>query len=293
MTTFCQPTAVGNGIIESDTSSRYRGRSHQLPFGPKAKAAATSSPRHHMKPYTDSHSISPSSRTSRPLVNTRSHLPRRNSYSQGINVNKLQPPPPRRLSQNAQAVETASASSSSPPRSPPYGVSTTLSPLRPAQCASIHEQSMEDAATSQLRKLCMDIIQSANEGTSPPERAKIKEAVVQYHRSRNSAISPRDPNFTEIPGEFSKVLTYGIARSQTVPQQLPTTTEESSDQLLRTDTNQEAVAKSRARRSRFSEIKDEGEGQLINESRLNTTVEVGPNDDAISCISLPSVVDHS
>jgi len=97
---------------------------------------------------------------------------------------------------------------------------------------------MEDAATSQLRKLCMDIIQSANEGTSPPERAKIKdkEAVVQYHRSCNSAISPRDPNFTEIPGEFSKVLTYGIARSQTVPQQLPTTTEESSDQLLHTTT---------------------------------------------------------
>ncbi len=136
----------------------------------------------------------------------------------------------------------------------------------------------------------MDILQSAKEGTTPPQRAEIKEAVVGYHRSRNNAISPRDPNFTEIPPEFSQVLTYGLARSQaqTAPQVTPVM--EESEQQLCNDTNQQQiVVRGSARRSRFSEIKDEGEGQHINESWLHSTIEVGPSD-MVSCLSLPSSI---
>jgi len=115
--------------------------------------------------------------------------------------------------------------------------------------------SVEDAALSRLRELCMDIIQSAREATSSPQRAEIKEVVADYHRSRNQAISPRDPNFAEIPSEFSEVLTYGLARSQT-------------------------RVKVREPRSKFSEIK--------HELQLQPTVMLGPSDDVASCVSLPS-----
>lgn len=127
---------------------------------------------------------------------------------------------------------------------------------------------MEDAATSQLRKLSLDIVRSAEEGTSTPKRAEIKEAVLEYHRSRKNPVSPRDANFTEIPTEFSQVLTYGIARSQIV--------------------KQKTIDPSLSRRSKFCEIK---EGQQINESRLNTTIEVGATD-VESCVSLPSTIDN-
>eukprot|EP00984_Skeletonema_dohrnii_P016181 scaffold7139_cov104-Skeletonema_dohrnii-CCMP3373.AAC.3 len=224
----------------SDASRRFLGRFQQeLPFGSQSKvdsSTATLSHRHHKKPSSDSTARPPpSSRSSHHAVKS-SRLPRRNVYSKGINVNNLQPPPPRRMLQNSHAAET---SSSSPhPPSTPYEASAVVSLHRPAQCPSTHTRSVEDAATSRLRELCMDIIQSAREGTSPPRRATIKEAVVEYHRSHNNAVSPRDPNFTEIPSEFSQVLTYGLARSQTVQQSpIPTATEGSEKQLLNTDTD--------------------------------------------------------
>ncbi len=64
----------------------------------------------------------------------------------------------------------------------------------------------------------MDIIESAEEGTASPQRAEIKKVIAQYHKSRGQATSPRDENFSEIPSEYSAVLTYGLARSQTVQQ---------------------------------------------------------------------------
>eukprot|EP00985_Skeletonema_marinoi_P024785 scaffold17569_cov159-Skeletonema_marinoi.AAC.2 len=172
-----------------------------------------------------------------------------------------------------------------------YGLarSQTVQPSPTATEESEKQLMNTDTKQSRLRELCMDIIQSAKEGTSPPQRAEIKETVVEYHRSHNNAASPRDPNFTEIPSEFSQVLTYGLARSQTV-QLSPTATEESEKQLVNTntDTNELPVAKGPERRSRFSEVKHEW--QEINESRLNTTIELGPSDDVVSCVSLPSTV---
>ncbi len=93
-------------------------------------------------------------------------------------------------------------------------VSVSLQRLTPSPSISNQGRGEEGAAMSQIRKICMDIIQSAEEGKPPPPRAQIKIKKVIYHRSRNNPISPRDPNFTEIPSEFSQVLTYGLARSQ-------------------------------------------------------------------------------
>jgi len=207
---------------------------------------------HYMTPYSDSTSTpqlpppplptTTSSRSS-PHAMKHSYLPRRNTYSKGINVKDLQPPPPRGRSSLSE-VAVASRRNSAPCPSTP------------------EKRSVEDAALSRVRELCMDIIQSAREGTSPPQRAEIKEVVADYHRSRNQAISPRDPNFAEIPSEFSEVLTYGLARSQT-------------------------GVKVREPRSKFSEIKHELRVDI-------PTIVLGPNEeDEVSCVSLPSIVDRS
>ncbi|KAL7497940.1 hypothetical protein ACHAWT_009449, partial [Skeletonema menzelii] len=302
------PGVAGNnyGIVESDASRILHGRfQHQLPFETHTMAAKTptiSPPGHLVHPQSVPNNAQPPPpprRSSHHAVVNSSQLPRRNAYSKGINVKNLQPPPRRRILPNAQTTETASSSSPPPPQPIPYyGVSAAASQPRPAQCLNTHERSEKDEATSRLRDLCIDILQSAKEGTSPPQRAEIKEAVVDYHRSRNSAISPRDPNFTEIPSEFSHVLTYGLARSQTrtVPQSTRSmeALEHHKQPQLYNDTNQQTVLKGRAaRRSRFSEIKDEGGKEFYaSESRLNTTIELGPSDDVLSCVSLPSTVDH-
>ncbi len=309
-----------NGNLESGASRRFHGQIQQLPFErTKAATPVTSSPRHPVHPHFDSNlQPPPPPRSSQRHVGVNSsQLPRRDSYggSKGINVNNLQPPPPaprRLLRYNTQATEMT-ASSSPPPA--PYGVPAMgVSQPRPApQSPNTHERSDKDYATSRLRDLCLDIIQSAKDGTSPPQRSQIKEAVVDYHRSRNNAISPRDPNFTEIPSEFSHVLTYGLARSQQNNSNAQTTAvprssrtmealEQQQQHQLHLGTNQQTVLKDRAtttapRRSRFSEIKDEGEGGegeslfYASESRLNTTIELGPSD-VVSCVSLPSTVDH-
>ena len=311
-----------NGNLESGASRRFHGQIQQLPFErTKAATPVTSSPRHPVHPHFDSNlQPPPPPRSSQRHVGVNSsQLPRRDSYggSKGINVNNLQPPPPprRRILRNNTQTTEMTASSSPPPA--PYGVppATGVSQPRPAPQSpnNTHKRSDRDDATSRLRDLCLDIIQSAKDGTSPPQRSQIKEAVVDYHRSRNNAISPRDPNFTEIPSEFSHVLTYGLARSQqnnsnnniqttAVPRSTSTMEAlEQQHQLHHIDTtNQQTVLKGRAtttapRRSRFSEIKDEGdEGELLfsaSESRLNTTIELGPSD-VVSCVSLPSTVDH-
>jgi len=288
------PGIADNGIVGSDASRRF-----QLPFQSHAQAQATvtSSPRprhyNYKKPHSDYNTLPLPPLPSRsPHHNANnSHLARRNAYSKGINLNNLQPPPRRRrMLQNVQTAETVSYSSL--PQSTSSGVSEVVSLRRSGQCPSTNERSVRDAAKSRLRKLCTEILQSAKEGKSPPPRAEIKEAVVGYHRSRNNAISPRDPNFTEIPPEFSQVLTYGIARSQAQTAQQASPVIEESEQQLYNDMNhqqQQTVVKSRARarRSRFSEIKDEG--QDVNESLLHSTMELGPSD-MVSCVSLPSSI---
>ena len=189
--------SCGNGSDSDDVKFPYH--SPQLPFA----RSTTSSPNHH------NHHPPPSSRGSHHAARS-SHLPRENTYSKGINVNNLQPPI-RRMSHNNN-------NQTSSPRSSPVGFGA-LSLPRPARRSSVCGKSVEDEAISRLRELCMDIVQPSKKGTSPPSRAKIvKEAVVEYHRSRNRPISPRDPNFSAIPSEFSQVLTYGLARSQSVQQ---------------------------------------------------------------------------
>eukprot|EP00984_Skeletonema_dohrnii_P008283 scaffold3034_cov110-Skeletonema_dohrnii-CCMP3373.AAC.16 len=125
-------------------------------------------------------------------------------------------------------------------------------------------KSMEDAATScrRLRELCMEIIQSNKE--------EIKEVVAAYHRSRHQALSPRDPNFVEIPSEYAEVLTYGLARSQSVP---------NSTIAATTQTGMRAPAA--ALRSKFSEIKDDGDEV----SPMHSTIVLSHNEDEVSCIS--------
>jgi len=245
-----------------------------LPFGQNT--------RHDMKSYSDSNPRPPPAPTATSFRSSQmknSPLPRRNFYSKGINVH---PPPLRRLYQ-AQIPEAAiAAEDTASPSSPPpvlclVGVGGSLHKAsslaavalqtNDALCPStpVPERSVEDAAVSRLRELCMHIIQSAREGTSPPPRAEIKEVVAQYHRSRNHPISPRDSNFSEIPSEFSEVLTYGLARSQNVAKARP--------------------------RSKFSEIKDEWD--YPEDSRLYSTIMTGPSDDVASCVSLPSTLEHT
>jgi hypothetical protein len=110
----------------------------------------------------------------------------------------------------------------------------------------------------------MDIVQSAKEGKPPPPRARIKEAVAEYHRSHHNPISPRDPNFTEIPSEFSQVLTYGLARSQSVKPQQSIQTEEEARKESRprrqtvrqaTPTNEAEETTKEPQQSRFAEVK--------------------------------------
>ena len=122
--------------------------------------------------------------------------------------------------------------------------------------------------------------------------------VSEYHKSHNNAISPRDPNFVEIPSEFSKVLTFGMARSQTLHQTTTAIDTEKSPQKQNTNiidkmTGSGVKANANAPRSRFSEIKDEWELDQVKDSRLHTTVVLGQGDEVASCISLPSIGEHS
>ncbi len=236
----------------ASSGSRYHGHIERHPFGSRAqaKAKAKSPSTSHIN--HERYDADPDSTPLPPplpfvfVKDTSScarrphRLKRQNIFgkSKGIKLNDLQvPPPPRRLTQTQTSQSDADVNA-------------------------------VEAATSQLRKMCMDIIRSAEEGIPPPPRDQIKKVVADYHRRHNNPISPRDPNFIEIPPECSKVLTYGLARSQTA--------------LISTN------YPSLTRRSRFSEVKDEG--QQINESRLHTTVEVGPSD-VESSVSLPSTID--
>jgi len=168
-----------------------------------------------------------------------------------INVHKLQSLPKRtqkRPHDEPRRVHPQSRALSSPPRLI-TSVEDAAASRRRESCMDM--DIIQDAATStsRLKELCMDIIQSAKEGTSPPQRAKIKEIVTQYHKSHHQATNPRDPNFIEIPPKYSRVLTYGLARSQTVQVQRSNV----AAGFTRFDTN----AISPGSQSTFAEIKDE------------------------------------
>ena len=272
----------GNGV-ELDAGRRFHGRLGELPFD---KATAASSPAHHQELHTHSDSFTyplPSPRSSHHFVNNRSQLPRRNAFSKGIKLNDLQPPPSRRgMSQKStQAVPPQSSS--------PCGVDVGVSEVALHHHKSPHateETIVEDAATSQLRHLCMDIVQSAKEGTPPPPRARIKEAVAEYHRSQHNPISPRHPNFTEIPSEFSQVLTYGLARSQTVQHQQSIQTGQElrpRRQTVRhaTPTNEAEEATKEPQQSRFAEVKHVK--HFTNEIELDSS-------EKVSCLTLSSTI---
>ncbi len=165
------------------------------------------------------------------------------TFSKGINVQNLQHP----------QISTSSISSSNvigggrcyfqtTPPLPLAAVMSRRNSSASAPCPATSGRSVKEAATSRIKELCMDIIQSAEEGTSSPQRAEIKKVIAQYHQSRGQAVSPRDPNFTEIPPEYSTVLTYGLARSQAVSKAAAVS-------------NEYAPVFESGSRSRFAEIK--------------------------------------
>ncbi len=196
--------------------------------------------------------------------------PRQITFSKGINVQNLQHPQtstctrqtqtlhkprfrqPQVSSPTLTATATASISSSNVigiggrcifQTTPPLAAVMSLwNSSASASCPATSGRSVKEAATSRIKELCMDIIQSAEEGTSSPQRAEIKKVIAQYHQSRGQAVSPRDPNFTEIPPEYSTVLTYGLARSQAVSK-------------AATVSNAYAPVFESGSRSRFAEIK--------------------------------------
>jgi len=214
----------------------FRGHFQQLPFGSRAQVNAKSSSishRHHKKHYAGSDYATPPPLPYVFVKDTvkRSRPPnKQNTFSKSKNINlndlQLQPPTTRQISQSNQSSES----------------DTVVSLQGPTQFSRNQGRSAEDGATSQLRLrqiICMDIVQSAEEGKSPLPRTQLKEVIAEYHRSRNSnnPISPSDPNFAEIPSEFPQVLTNGLPRSQNI---LQATTEPNTNHTRR-------------RRSRFSE----------------------------------------
>lgn len=203
-----------DGGNSNKESSRGRSRSRtQTP--PSNELSPTHSHRLHQSPVADFHRFDSMMKhvvqCNSPLQSQRTH-----SKDKGVTVQKLQSLPERTQERpHEPRVHPQPRACSSPPCLI-TSVEDAAASRRRESC--IDMDIIQDAATStsRLRELCMDIIQSAKEGTSPPQRAKIKEIVTQYHKSHHQAISPRDPNFTEIPPEYSRVLTYGLARSQTV-----------------------------------------------------------------------------
>ncbi len=174
---------------DSDSNSRYLRHVGQHPFGSRAEAKAKSSstvPR----PYYDSNYNPPPPPLPFVFVKDtvkRSHPPeRQNIFSKGKGVILKNPQPPapspRRMSQSTQSSESDADAI----------VDASLI-QQPPQFSSNHVKS-----SHQLRKLCMDIIQSAEEGEALPPRAQIKEVISEYQRSRKNPIGPREPNFTEV-----------------------------------------------------------------------------------------------
>jgi len=279
----CYNTDDGNNVHESDAN---RIRSRQQPHigtgggGPESSSLQRRYEQYYSNPNPLPLPSSSSSRSSQHAVKS-SQLPRRNAYSKGIDVRHILPPPPRQKAYEARvpkAFTVDTASTTTHPLPPHVAGECSLQTVSSMAVDSsrrnsnIPERSMEDAATScrRLRELCMEIIQSNKEGRPSPQRSEIKEVVAAYHRSRHQAISPRDPNFVEIPSEYAEVLTYGLARSQSVP---------NSTIAATTQTGMRAPAA--ALRSKFSEIKDEGDEV----SPMHSTIVLSHNEDEVSCIS--------
>jgi hypothetical protein len=280
-----------NGKNDFLESSDANSRSQRQPHTGGGASESSSSPRRHYKKKCYSNPTPPPPSSSRSSEHTAvkksSHFPRRNVYSQGvIDVQKC--PPPRRQRAHEARIPKApieeTTSTSTPPsalgesslREVSHNMAVVASRRNSPQRSNTPGRSLEE-----IKGLCMEIIQCAKEGRSSPPRSEIKEVVAEseYHRSRNHAVNPRDPNFVGISSEHSEVLTHGLARSQPIQQ-------------LTTATGKETRVKAPKPRSKFSEIKDEGDCDEA--SPLHSTIVLGPNEeDEVSCVSLPSIIDRS
>ncbi len=121
----------------------------QLPFGPRSKPNATPSfvsPLRHKKPYSGNSDFD--STLSRPLssrssnaqhVEKRSHLPRQNIFSFSENVHVISPRPMLKKPHTSDADAAV--------------------PVTPHRLSE--RRTVDAATTSQLRKLCMDAVKSA------------------------------------------------------------------------------------------------------------------------------------
>ncbi len=227
----------GNTSSNKESSSRGTSRSWtQTP--PSNELSPTHSHWLHLSPVADFHRFD-SMMKHVVQSNSPPQSQETRSKDKGVIVQKLRLPERTQKRLHEPRVHPQPRACSSPPCLI-TSVEDAVASRRKESCVDM--DMIQDAAisTSRLKELCMDIIQSAKEGTSPPQRAKIKEIVTQYHKSHHQAISPRDPNFTEIPPEYSRVLTYGLARSQTV-------------QVQRSNVDMGCTGS----RSRFREIKDD------------------------------------
>ncbi len=97
--------------------------------------------------------------------------------STGINLNNLQPPPRRLPSQSTQSSETESDADAD--------VSLRRLASRPSNPGT-GGRSEEDAAMPPPRIVCVEIIQTAEKGTSPPSRGQLKKVVAECPRRHNS-----------------------------------------------------------------------------------------------------------
>jgi len=179
-----------NDVLEFIDITRSRHMAFSLPFGQNT--------RHDMKSYSDSNPRpppAPTATSSRSSQMKNSPLPRRNFYSKGINVH----PPPRRRLYQAQIPEAAIAAvDTASPSSPPpvlclVGVGGSLHKASSlaavalqtnyALCPStpVPERSVEDAAVSRLRELCMHIIHLL-------EKVHLRHQELKSRRSLHSII---------------------------------------------------------------------------------------------------------
>ncbi len=226
----------GNTFSNKDSSSRGRSPSWiQTP--PSDELSPTHSHRLQLSPVADFHRFDSMMKN---VVQCNSPLRSQGTRSKdkGVIVQKLRPERTQKRLHEPRVHPQPRACSS-----PPCLITSVEDAASRRKVSCTDMDIIQDAATStsRLKELCMDIIQSAKDGTSPPQRAKIKEIVTQYHKSHHQgAVSPRDPNFTEIPPEYSRVLTYGLARSQTVQTQ-----------------RSNVAAGCTGSRSRFREMKDD------------------------------------
>ena len=222
-------------------------------------------------PFTDTSR----SRSSQPHVVRRTHLPRRDVYSKEVRNLQRQHSTGQRMHE-ARNPKLKDVSSSTMYSQPSTGAESSLTSSTTPDFVRQQTNIDIDTALSRLRLLCKKI----NEGESP-QRSEIKEVVAECHHSRHQSLSPSNPNFVPIPSEYSKakVLTHGMARSQhhdVTPPQPPFPTDTSDSKINATAFQS---------RSKFAELKHEGEGNHCKDSLLHSVIVLGREDDDVSCIS--------